>query len=168
MRIVLLLLLSTSAFAAPPASDIPQRLARWKQVQMPYDSAGLDARQRQMIDKLVQASRQLELIYWRQSDPEGLALYRSTKDTQLKRLLAINGGRFDLIDNNHPFAGSKPIAPGRNLYPEALTRQQIEAYVQAHPSEKEAIYNPYTRFRTTPTISSSSIPPPASCAKPPP
>jgi hypothetical protein len=147
MRIVLLLLLSTSAFAAPPASDIPQRLARWKQVQMPYDSAGLDARQRQMIDKLVQASRQLELIYWRQSDPEGLALYRSTKDTQLKRLLAINGGRFDLIDNNHPFAGSKPIAPGRNLYPEALTRQQIEAYVQAHPSEKEAIYNPYTLLR---------------------
>ena len=114
---------------------------------MPYDSSGLDARQKQVVDKLAAASRSMEAIYWQQSDPQGLALYRSTKDPQLKRLLAINGGRFDLIDENKPFTGSAPIPPGRNLYPPGLTRSQIEDYVKAHPAEKQAIYSPYTVLR---------------------
>ena len=134
-------------FAAPVASDIAARLAKWKTVQMPYDPSGLDARQRRMVDKLVEASRCMESIYWQQSDPAALELYRSTKDPQLKRLLAIHGSRYDLIDENKPFAASKPIPPGRNLYPQGLTRQQIEAYVQAHPAEKEAIYSSYTVLR---------------------
>jgi hypothetical protein len=89
----------------------------------------------------------MESIYWQQSDPDGLALYRSTKDANLRKLLMINGCRWDLIDENKPFTGSKPIPPGRNLYPEGLTRAQIEAYVKAHPGEKNAIYSPYTVLR---------------------
>jgi len=144
MILALVLLL---AFAAPAGSDIAQRLSRWKTVQMPYDSSGLNARQRQVVDKLAEASRFIESAYWQQSDPEGLALYRSTKDQPLRRLLAINGGRFDLIDENKPFTGTEPIPPGRNLYPKGLTRAQIEEYVKAHPSEKDAIYSPYTVLR---------------------
>jgi hypothetical protein len=143
MNFVLFLLL----FAAPTASDISARLARWKPVDMPYDSSGLDARQRQVVDKLVEACRQLELIYWEQSDPEALRLYRTTKDPQLKRLLMINGARFDLIDQNKPFTGTAPVPPGRNIYPPGLTRDQIEAYVKVHPDEKKAIYDPYTVLR---------------------
>ena len=56
-------------------------------------------------------------------------------------------GEFDLIDDNKPFVGAKPIPPGRNLYPEGLTSAQIEAYVKAHPAEKDAIYSPYTVLR---------------------
>src|SRR4051812_29300902 len=122
-------------FASPADSDIAARLARWKPVDMPYNSAGLDQRQRQVVQKLADASRFMESIYWQQSDPEGLALYRSTKDSALRRLLMLNGCRWDLIDENKPFAASKPIPPGRNLYPEGLTRAQIEAYVKAHPAE---------------------------------
>ena len=114
---------------------------------MPYDSSGLDARQKQVVDKLAAACRELEMIYWQQSDPEGLTLYRSTKDPQLKRLLFINGGRFDLIDENKPFVGSAPMPPGRNLYPVGLTPKQIEDYVKARPAEKDAIYSPYTVLR---------------------
>ncbi|MBZ5608221.1 MAG: Zn-dependent hydrolase [Acidobacteriia bacterium] len=143
----LLLLFSLAALTAAPSSDIALRLSRWKQVQMPYDSSGLDTRQRQVVDKLVEASRYMELIYWQQSDPEALQLYRSTRDPQLKRLLAINGCRFDLIDENKPFVGSQPIPPGRNLYPAGLTRPEIEAYVKTHPAEKDAIYSPYTVLR---------------------
>ena len=94
------------------------RLARWKPVEMPYNPVGLDQHQREAIRKLVDASRLMESIYWQQSDPDGLALYRSTKDANLRRLLTINGCRWDLIDENKPFTGSKPIPHGRNLYPE--------------------------------------------------
>ncbi len=133
--------------AAPAATDIAQRLARWKPVDMPYHSETLTARERQAVDKLVKASREMEAIYWQQSDPEALELYKTTKDPNLKRLLFINGARFDLIDENKPFVGTKPIPPGRNLYPEGLTSAQIEAYVKTHPGEKDAIYSPYTVLR---------------------
>lgn len=134
-------------FAAPAANQIARMLAAWKTVEMPYRSDALTARERQEVDKLVAASRQLELIYWQQSDPKAFELYKTTSDPQLKRLLFINGCRWDLIDNNKPFVGTKPIPPGRNLYPEGLTSAQIEAYVKAHPSEKDAIYSPYTVLR---------------------
>ncbi len=140
MNLIPLLLL----LAAPTASDIASRLTRWKPVQMPYDASGLNARQRQEVEKLVEASRYLESIYWQQSDPAALALYHSTKDPKLRRLLMINGSRFDLIDENKPFVDNKPIPPGRNLYPEGLTRAQIEAYVKVHPGERDAIYSSYT------------------------
>ena len=143
MNYLLLLLL----FAAPAATDIAQRLARWKPVDMPYHAETLNARERQEVDKLADASREMEAIYWQQSDPEALALYKSTKDPQLKQLLFINGARFDLIDGNKPFVGTNPIPPGRNLYPGGLTSAQIEAYVKAHPAEKDAIYSPYTVLR---------------------
>ena len=114
---------------------------------MPYHSETLNAREKQEVDKLVEAARDMEAIYWQQSDPEALELYKTTKDPNLKRLLFINGARFDLIDENKPFVGTKPIPPGRNLYPPGLTRDQIEAYVKAHPAEKDAIYSPYTVLR---------------------
>jgi hypothetical protein len=141
--LVLFLLLA----AAPAATDIAQRLARWKPVEMPYHAQTLSARERQEVDKLVEASRELEAIYWQQSDPQALELYQTTKDPNLKRLLFINGGQFDLIDGNKPFVGTKPIPPGRNLYPAGLTSAQIEAYVKAHPGEKDAIYSPSTVLR---------------------
>src|SRR6267154_949082 len=74
-------------------------------------------------------------------------MYRATKDLPLRRMLMINGSRWDLIDENKPFATDKPIPPGRNLYPPGLTREQIEAYVKDHPGERDAIYSPYTVLR---------------------
>ncbi|PYS47675.1 MAG: Zn-dependent hydrolase [Acidobacteria bacterium] len=97
-----------------------------------------------MVQKLVEASQYLDNIYWRQADPEGLALYKSSRDPKLRRLLMIHGCRFDLIDENHPFTGAEPISPGRGLYPKGLTREQIEKYVKQHPEKKEELYSPYT------------------------
>ncbi len=123
--------------------DIARRLAKWKNVDMPFHSNGLTDRERQMVDKLVEACRLLDDVYWRQSDLDGLALYKTT-DPALKTLLTIMGGRWDLIDENHPFAGAPPMPPGHELYPHDLTRDAVEQYVKQHPEDKAAIYDPYT------------------------
>lgn len=133
--------------------DLDRILAKWRPVKMPFDSKGLSARERRMVEKLVEASRYLEDIYWRQSDPEGLKLYKSLEssrkplDRKARRLLMINGSRFDLLDGNKPFVGDEPMPPGRGLYPKGLTRAQIESYVSEHPGRKEEIYSPYTIVR---------------------
>jgi hypothetical protein len=149
--------------AAPPAKraapkqevvpDLGRRLARYRRVRMPFAAASLTPRERQLVAKLVEASQALENIYWRQSDPEGLALYKSLAgskdpaDQKLRHFLLINGSRFDLIDENKPFVGTEPLAPGRGIYPKGLTREQVEQYVQQHPEKKAELYNPYTVVR---------------------
>ena len=135
------------------APDLDQRLAKWKSVEMPFDGRGLTARERQMLDTLIDACRDLEDIYWRQSDPEDIALYNSlahageSREKAVRRLLWINGSRYDLIDENRPFLGTEAMPPGRALYPRGITREQIESYVEAHPGEKRGIYGDRTVVR---------------------
>jgi hypothetical protein len=145
--------------AAKPVvvADLDQRLAKFKPVDMPFHSEGLGAREIQMIHKLVEAANYLEQIYWRQSDPEGLALYRSLsgskdpQDAKVRHFLRINGSRYDLVDDNRPFVGTAPAPPGRALYPTGVTRQYIDdSYLKRFPEQKAEIYNPYTVIRRKP------------------
>ena len=52
--------------------DLERRLARFRQVHMPFDASGLTPREQKMIPKLVDACRYLDDIYWRQVDPDGV------------------------------------------------------------------------------------------------
>jgi len=158
--LAVLLLLATATGLAQPAPDVAAllktvpdltaKLARFKPVRMPYDAASLSERERQMIDQLVIACRELENIYWRQADPDALALYNALEPDRtplaqnLRRYLFINGSRFDLVDENKPFVGTAPMPPGRAIYPDGLTREQIERYVAKNPARRQVVYNPYT------------------------
>lgn len=133
--------------------DLSERLAKWRVVNMPFRATGLTAREVKLVEKLVDASRYLEEIFWRQNDPEGLTLYqslegsKSPRDEKLRRYLWINGSRYDLIHENKPFVGRTPVSPGRGFYPQGLTRAQIEQYVKDHPEKKDEIYSPTTVVR---------------------
>jgi hypothetical protein len=135
------------------AADLSERLSRFRPVPMPFHSEGLSAREQALVKKLVEASQYLEQIYWRQSDPEGLAVLRSLEgskvpaDIALRRFLMINGSRYDLIRNNEPFVGTAPMSPDHGLYPPGLTREQMEEYVRQHPEQKAALYAPQTVVR---------------------
>src|SRR6267142_2026515 len=135
------------------APDLDQRLAKFRRVKMPFNRTGLTAREQQLVRKLVEACGYLESIFWRQSDPEALALYQSLesstnpRDVKLRTYLKLNASRFDLIDENKPFVGTDPMPPGRGFYPAGLTREQIEQYVEEHPDQKAAIYDQFTIVR---------------------
>src|SRR6266851_2866638 len=134
----------------PITEDIAAQVAKFKLVSMPFSVVGLSDPERKMVYKLVDASRQLDLIYWHQSDPKGLELLKKVsgcnqvQNQKLRRFLTINGSRYDLLEENKPFVGNDPFPPGRNLYPAGITRAEIEAYVAKHPQKKAQIYNPYT------------------------
>ncbi len=135
------------------ASDLDKRLAKWRRVRMPFNSKKLTPKEVRMVEKLVDACRYLDQIYWRQADPEGLNLYqalagsRSPRDLALRRFLRINGSRFDLLDENRPFVGTQSMPPGHGLYPHGLTREQIEQFVKEHPEKKADIYSSTTIVR---------------------
>ncbi len=120
---------------------------------MPFNAQALSARERQMVEKLVEANRDIEDVFWRQDDPEALVLYQelagatSPRDKALREYLFINASRFDLFDENRPFVGNEPFYPGRGFYPHGVTRDQIESYVKQHPEQKDAIYSETTVVR---------------------
>ena len=133
-----------------PTEDIAAQLAKFRPVKMPFSTAGLSAREIRMVRKLVEAGQALESIYWRQSDPDGLALYQSLMSCtgrearEMRRFLAINGSRFDLLEGNKPFIADASYSPGRSLYPAGMTRKEIDDYVAAHPEKKAELFSPYT------------------------
>jgi hypothetical protein len=138
---------SSNVYVAP---DLGLRLARYQQVQMAFHSAHLNSREIEMVEKLVDASRCLEEIFWRQSDPQARSLYESLvrdpapERQMLGRCIWINASRFDLIDDHRPFVGTSVMPEGRGFYPVGLTRDEIEQYVRDRPESKAEIYSPYT------------------------
>ncbi|HEY6249338.1 MAG TPA: hypothetical protein VI685_05225, partial [Candidatus Angelobacter sp.] len=130
--------------------DIGTQLTKFKPVKMPFNSAGLSVQERKIVVKLVEAAQDLESIYWQQSDPRGLELYKQLalckrpEAQAVRRFLMINGSRYDLLEENKAFVGNDPFYPGRALYPQGITREEIEAYVAKHPDKKAEIYSPYT------------------------
>ena len=135
------------------AADLDARLAKWRRTPMPFEGAKLSARERKMVEKLVVACQYVDDIFWRQSDPDGLTLYKqlegstSARDQKILRLMRINGSRWDLLDHHQPFVGSDPMPPGHALYSAGVTREQIEAYVKAHPETEKDLYNERTVIR---------------------
>jgi hypothetical protein len=151
---------------ADAAPDLEQRLGKWKPVEMRFQPAGLSARELRLVDKLIDACRQVESIYWRQSDPQALALYKALPawnpaalapgspgppgargSSALKRLLWINASRYDLLDDNRPFVGRLPMPRGRTFYPDGLSREEIDAYLVRHPAARQAIFGEQTVIR---------------------
>ena len=133
-----------------PTEDVAAQLAKFKRVEMPAATSALTAKERQLVQKLVDASRLIESIYWRQSDREGLELYKGLagctgkSDKDIRRFLLINGSRYDLLEENKPFIGGGSYPPGRESYPKGITQKEIDAYVAAHPDKRAEIYNPFT------------------------
>jgi Peptidase family M49 len=141
---------STTLQVAP---DLAQRLARFREVHMPFHGEELTAREVKVAEKLVDASRYLEQIFWRQTDPDALTLYESLagsnhpKDVEVRRYLWINASRFDLLEEHRPFVGTGAMPPGRGFYPQGLTRDEIEQSVKDHPEKRAELYSSTTIVR---------------------
>ncbi len=136
-----------------PTGNIAAQLAKFRPVNMPFDTSALSAREVSMVRKLVEAGQHLESIYWRQSDPEGLTLYKALAncpgqaEKDIRHFLLINGSRYDLLEGNKPFLANTTYEPGAALYPAGITRKEIDDYVAAHQDKKAEILNPWTVVR---------------------
>ncbi len=130
--------------------DIQARLAKYAPAEMPFDARKLPEKDRQLLKHLLAASAQLDQIFWRQSYSRAFEIRDSLKDKAdplskaLYRLVMINAGPFDRLEEGEPFYGNEKLPPGAGYYPPDLTKKELEDYVAAHPDRKEALLSPYT------------------------
>ena len=135
------------------APDIVQRAAKLKPIDMSApDLSKLAPWEAQVVEKLIQAAAYMDAAFWQQVDPDGEALLAgltgSDPTTQAARLMMeANYGRWDRFDNFVPFIGNLPRPAGGYVYPPDLSKSELDAYLVAHPDEKEALLSPFTVVR---------------------
>jgi hypothetical protein len=56
-------------------------------------------------------------------------------------------GPWDRLDHHKPFLGDRPHPPGAGYYPEDLTEAEFEAWLEAHPEDREAFTSLHTLIR---------------------
>ena len=117
------------------------------EVAMQVDTSYLTEEEKMVVNKLIEASGLMSEIYLRQRGaglPEMRAQIEASGDTELLDMFDRNFGPWDSVADNVPFFGSDAWPEGAGFYPADLTREEFDAYLAAHPDEKEALMSPYT------------------------
>ncbi len=130
--------------------DIRNRVAKYSPTIITFDQKLLNGEQKQVLDKLIEAAKHMDNIFWKQAYHEGLfmknllELSGDRADMNYLRFLIMNFGPFDRLDNNKAFIGTAIKPPGAGFYPPDLTEKEFQDYITAHPEVKENFESPYT------------------------
>lgn len=124
-------------------------------VQMDLDISFLTDEERQVVNLLNRVGALMSEIYLRQISEDNpvwrdeiAALDNPDKDLLLD-LFDLHFGPWDTLDHNRPFYGEATLPEGAGFYPADMTKEELEAWIAAHPEDEEAFKSGYTVIRRT-------------------
>jgi len=130
-----------------------QQLAKYARHEMACNLDLLDENQRAVLDELVFAAKVIDGIFFTQvygrnaEIRDGLAAGSGPDNEMLAEFFRINYGPFDRLEEDAPFIGDTAKPKGANFYPEDVTTEELEAWVAAHPEERDAFEGTFTVIR---------------------
>jgi hypothetical protein len=142
-----------AAAAAADHYDLAAQRAKFADIAMNPDTSFLTAEERQVANLLIEASDLMSEIYLRQRsarNPEyraAIAASGASNRDALLDMFDLHFGPWDSLEENRPFWGDTGAPPGAGFYPEDLTKEALDAYLAAHPDQREALLSPYTVVR---------------------
>ncbi|MFO0890694.1 MAG: hypothetical protein U0790_16315 [Isosphaeraceae bacterium] len=167
--ITLLLTVSVSAIADEtshlpegywPESKVAEILAKTETIRLAPDLARLERGEREAVDRLLRAGAIVQRLY---EDARHYQALRAHQDLQaLDRRLGSPGRTRSLLDlyrlvqgpiattldnRREPFLPVDPQVPARNVYPPDATREEVDAFLGAHPDRRAAILGERTVVR---------------------
>ncbi|HET9441024.1 MAG TPA: hypothetical protein VFO52_12680 [Longimicrobiales bacterium] len=131
-------------------TEIAARVAQFAPALLDFDDRTLAPWEKQVLVKLVDASRILHDIYTIQVSPQNpewrAQLASQTGDGQEAALqyFDLMVGPWDRLAHDEPFleVGRKPAGAG--YYPADMTKQEFEAFLAANPAQKDALTGYFT------------------------
>jgi hypothetical protein len=149
---------TTGTRPIPDQAALEKMTARFAPVDITADLQGMPANERQVLAKLVQASRIVDAVFLRQvwagNEAELLRLMGDHTPLGRARLHAflVNKGPWSRLDHNAPFIPGVPPKPaGGNFYPAGATKDQVEAWIaELSPDERHRATGFFTTIRRTP------------------
>src|ERR1044072_3517518 len=109
--------------AATQPSNIAPRSAQLPRTTIDYDRSLLNDNERQVVAKLIEASKQIDEIYWRQVSEENPAWRDALakQDGPAYDYFIANKGPWDRLKDDEPFIGTMKKPAGAAFYPPAIT-----------------------------------------------
>ena len=134
-------------------AQLEDRLADFTETEIRYETDLLDDRQEQVVAHLYDAAKFmddlfLDQVYSRNDEIRQQLKSGNTRwDAMALDLFEIMFGPFDRLNHNKPFYGNEPKPEGANYYPEDMTRDDFQQWIEAHPEDEEAFTSEYTMIR---------------------
>ncbi len=126
----------------PGSEGAPEQASRfdiYATVRLTADLGHLSATQKQMIPLLIDASKIMDELFWRQACCDGEAFLAGIEDPAVRRFAEINYGPWDRLAADRPFiesTGPKPL--GAQFYPADMSKEEFEAWDQ---EGKDGLYS---------------------------
>jgi hypothetical protein len=134
-------------------SDIAERRAQFVEQSLTADVSHLSAGDHEALKHLVEAARAMDEIFWLQAwagnpgfAPEVAALEGEGAEPA-RDYYRIMYGPWDRLVHYQPYLGEQPHPGGAGYYPEDMTAGEFEAWLEAHPSDREAFTSLFTIIR---------------------
>ncbi|HEU5055550.1 MAG TPA: hypothetical protein VFU21_03470, partial [Kofleriaceae bacterium] len=121
-------------------------------IRLAADLSGLSRGERAAVGKLLEVGAIMHSLYEDQLHPQAAAARAQLErrgPAHLRTLYRLFAGPIaNNLDNQRvPFLAVEPHQPGRNVYPWRLTRAELDAFLAAHPDQREALTAPRTVVR---------------------
>ena len=135
------------------APDMGQRRAQFVEQPLTADVSHLSEGDLQALRHLVAAARAVDEIFWLQAwsgNPElakTVDTYEGDDAGAVKDYYRIMYGPWDRLTHHEPFLGDRPHPEGAGFYPEDLTVEEFEAWLETHPEDRETFTSLHTVIR---------------------
>ncbi|MGD9966088.1 MAG: NUDIX hydrolase [Hyphomonadaceae bacterium] len=109
------------------------------------DLSALSVREREAVRELIAAGERMHRLYMLQRHPQALAaaafLDAHPELTRERQLFRLNSGPIaSTLDNTREaFLSVAAEAPARNVYPQGITREAMDAFLSANPARREEL-----------------------------
>lgn len=130
--------------------DIEQRLDWYSPTPITADLSALSPSDRRVLELLIEASKQIDPIFLRQVWQGNPGLKKQLETSTVphadaaRAYFRINYGPWDRLEQMEPFLGTLPHPEGAGFYPEDLTREELESWIEAHPEDRDAFESTVT------------------------
>ncbi|HEY0304492.1 MAG TPA: hypothetical protein VGC44_05950, partial [Longimicrobiales bacterium] len=132
------------------ATEIAARVAQFAPALLDFDDRTLAPWEKQVLGKLVEASRIMHEIYAVQVAPQNpawrtqLAAQDGPGKEAALQYFDIMVGPWDRLQHDEPFLEVGPRPAGAGYYPQDMTKQEFESFLAANPAQKDALTGYFT------------------------
>jgi hypothetical protein len=131
-------------------NSVAEQIARFSPVVIQYDHNLLDENETRALKEIVKASRFMDEIFLNQVYGQNEAIQKQLlvlSDISYRTLFNIMFGPFDRLEEDMPFINSTTKPLGANYYPEDMSRDEFNHWIDEHPEDKDSFENEFTVIR---------------------
>jgi hypothetical protein len=121
-----------------PMSEIEKKVNEFVEVELTADISHLSGDQREMLSHLLDASKIMDDIFWKEAYGNKDELLGKIENEDLKAFVKINYGPWERLNENKPFVkGYEQKPAGANFYPKDMTKEEFENF---EAEDKTSLY----------------------------